>query len=171
VDTLGTAKILAAMIRPLAPDLILAGKQAVDYDEMAVGIMLAELLDLPHVAVVTKLEMGADGTSFTAHREIEGAVEEVACSLPAVVTTQKGLNEPRYASLKGIMAAKKKTIETLEPAALGLDLAALSGSARSWSLAGWASPPARSRGKILTGEAKESARELVRLLHEEAKII
>jgi electron transfer flavoprotein beta subunit len=118
-DSLGIAKVLAAAIKSLPHDLVFFGKQGVGPDNGLVGPMVAELLGYPQVNVVTKLEVG-DG-KLTAHREIEAAEEVLEAPLPAVVTAQKGLNEPRYSSLKGIMAAKKIAIDTKSLADLGLD--------------------------------------------------
>jgi electron transfer flavoprotein beta subunit len=118
-DALGIARVLAAAIKSVPHDLVFFGKQGVGTDNGLVGPMVAELLGYPQVNVVTKLEV-ADG-KLTAHREIEGAEEVLECPTPAVVTAQKGLNEPRYASLKGIMAAKKIAIDTKSAADLGLD--------------------------------------------------
>ncbi len=167
-DALARARALAAVAKAEAPDLILAGKYGVGTDEGLTGPMLAELLDLPHAAAVSKLEL-SDG-KFVAHREVEGAIEIVEGVLPALVTCEKGLNEPRYASLKGIMAAKKKTIETKTPAELGLDPADLAPGARVvWEALEL--PPARSAGRKIDGDPAVAARELVRLLREEAKVI
>ena len=106
-DTLVVARALAAAIRTLGPvDLVLCGQQGVGGDHSQIPGMLAELLDLPQVTVAVKIEVG-DGQA-TVEREIEGARETWTTSLPALVSAQKGLNEPRYAALKGIMAAKKK---------------------------------------------------------------
>ncbi len=116
--------------------------------------------------MVVKLEI-SDG-KFRAEREIEGARETVEGSLPAVFTAEKDLNTPRYASLKGIMAAKKKTIAIRTPDALGLTAQDLQ---PRLTLEEITMPPARSPGRILTGDASETVPELVRLLHEEAKII
>jgi len=108
-DSLAVARALAEAIRPLDANLIWLGKQAVDDDAAQVGPMLATLLDLPCVTVVAAFELAE--ALATVEREIEGGREVVEVALPAVLTTDKGLNEPRYASLKGIMAAKKKPIE------------------------------------------------------------
>ena len=120
-EAMTTAKALAAIVKSQSPDLVLMGKQAVDDDLMAVPSMVAELLGWPQATVVVKLDIAADGKSAVAQREIEGAVEVVQLSLPAVIAAQKGLNEPRYASLKGIMAAKKIAIDVKTPSDLGLD--------------------------------------------------
>jgi len=118
-DALGIAKVLAAAIKSVPHELVFFGKQGVGTDNGLVGPMVAELLGYPQVNVVTHLEVG-DG-KLTAHREIEGAEEVLEAPTPAVITAQKGLNEPRYASLKGIMAAKKIAIDTRSPADLGVD--------------------------------------------------
>jgi electron transfer flavoprotein beta subunit len=168
-DTLGTARALAAVSRRESPDLVLCGKLAIDQENSAVGQQVAALLDLPHVAVVSKLEPTSE-SSFAVYREIEGGMEELDVDLPAVLTTNKGLNEPRYASLKGIMSAKKKPLDTLDLAALGLTAAAVAPQAELISLE---SPPVRAdQGRIIQGEsAQAKVAELVRLLREEAKVL
>lgn len=118
-DALGIAKVLAAAVKSVPHDVVFFGKQGVGTDNGLVGPMVAELLGYPQVNVVTHLEIG-DG-KLIAHREIEGAEEVLETATPAVVTAQKGLNEPRYASLKGIMAAKKVAIDVKSAADLGLD--------------------------------------------------
>ncbi|MBU1936015.1 electron transfer flavoprotein subunit beta/FixA family protein, partial [bacterium] len=115
-DSLTTAKILAAAIKDMEYDLILCGKQAIDDDSSSVGVMVAELLDIPNVSVVVKLGL-TDGKEH-ATREIEGGHEIVETKLPCLISAQKGLNEPRYPSLKGIMAAKKKPIDEKDASAI-----------------------------------------------------
>ena len=169
-DALGLSRILAAALKPEAFDLILFGKQAVGTDRGQLGPRVAELLDLPHVGVVVRLAL--EGDRFTAHREVEGAQEVMEGGLPVVLTAQKGLNEPRYASLKGILAAKKKEIKVLTIAELGLNpsMVGSAGARTRWEKLEL--PPARTAGKILKGmDPGEAARELVRLLREEAKVI
>jgi electron transfer flavoprotein beta subunit len=166
-DTLGTARALAAAIKGLAPyDLVLTGQQGVGGDNSQVPGLLAELLDVPQVTVAVKIEVG-EGKAVV-EREVEGAHETWETSLPAVVSAQKGLNEPRYASLKGIMAAKKKTIEVKDAAALGLDAAALRPRTKVTALE---LPPARAAVRMIEGDADTQVKELLRLLHEEAKVI
>jgi electron transfer flavoprotein beta subunit len=114
IDSLGVARALAAEIAPLKPDIVWLGRQAVDDDAAQVGPDAAELLELPCVSVVAHFEL--EGSKAVVEREIEGGREVVEVTLPAVFTTDKGLNQPRYASLKGIMAAKKKPIDE-KPAA------------------------------------------------------
>jgi electron transfer flavoprotein beta subunit len=166
-DPLGTARALAAGIKSLAPfDLVLMGQQGVGGDNSQVPGLVAELLDLPQVTVAVKIEIG-EGKA-TVQREIEGAHETWETSLPAVISTQKGLNEPRYASLKGIMAAKKKSIETRDLAAVGIDA---SGMAPRSAVVAIALPPERPPVRMVEGDAITQSRELLRLLHEEAKVI
>jgi len=157
-DSLAVARALAEAVKPLGADLIWLGKQAVDDDAAQVGPMLATLLELPCATVVAAFEL-ASGTA-TVEREIEGGREVIEIALPAVLSTDKGLNEPRYASLKGIMAAKKKPIEE-RPAAL---------AEAALEVVSMALPPARSAGKIV-GEGPAAVGELVRLLREEARVI
>ena len=157
-DGLSTARALAAEIKAAAPDLVLLGMKAVDGDQQQVGPMLAELLGLPCITVAAEIEV-ADA-SVVAHREIEGGVEVVETTLPAVVTVTKGKVEPRYPSLKGIMAAKKKPLEEKE-AQLG---------AGRLELESLAPPPDRPPGRIV-GTGVDAVPELVRLLREEARVL
>ncbi len=163
------AALLAAAIRrlPAPPDMIWAGWKGVDDDQGLVPIYLAQALGLPHVSFVVKV--GVDGGRAVAQREIEGGKEVVETPLPAVFSAQKGLNEVRYASLKGIMAVKRKEIPVWDAAALGVDTAAL--PAAGVETLEILRPPDRPPGRKLTGTPDEAARELVRLLHEEAKVI
>ena len=166
-DTLVTARALAGAIRTLgAVDLVLCGQQGVGGDNSQVPGLLAEMLDLPQVTVAVRIEIG-DGEA-TVDREIEGAHETWRTTLPAVVSAQKGLNEPRYASLKGIMAAKKKPLQVLDAAGVGVDAAAAAPRVRVTSME---LPPERPPVTMIEGDPETQARELVRLLHEEAKVI
>ena len=133
---------------------------AIDDYNHQVGPMVAELLDLPCVTTVAHLELDAASRKGVAEREIEGAMEVVEFPLPAVLTTDKGLNEPRYPSLKGIMAAKKKPLE-VKPVKLG---------AGALEVLAMVPPPARKEGKVV-GEGAAAVPELVRLLREEAKVL
>ncbi len=165
-DTLGTAWALATALKPQAPDLILMGQQGVGGDNAQVPGLVAEILDLPQVTMAVKIEL--QDRKATIEREIEGAHETWDVTLPAVVSAQKGLNEPRYASLKGIMAAKKKLIETKGAADLGLTPERLAPKTRVVALE---LPPSRSAVKMIEGDADTQVKELLRLLHEEAKVI
>ncbi len=163
-DALGRATALAAALAAEAPELVFTGKTGVGDDEGQVGPMLGALLDRPHAGSVSELTLTESG--FTAHRDIEGAVEIVEGRLPAVIAWDKGEHAPRYPSLKGIMAAKKKPLVVKSAAELGIDAGAARVVRESLEL-----PPPRPTGRILTGEAGETAAELARLLREEAKVI
>ena len=139
-------------------DLILCGKQGVDDDAAQVGPMLAERLSLPCVTVVVSLEIEAG--KGKARREIEGGLETAKFTLPAVIAAQKGLNEPRYASLKGIMAAKKKPIEEKLVQAPALLVETMS----------FELPPPRQEGRIV-GQGVAAVEDLIKALREEAKVI
>ena len=148
-------------------DLILCGKYNIDLDSGAVGPALAEFLDLPHVGAVTGLEFADGGHTFTARRRIEGAEEVVTCSLPALLTIEKGLAEPRYPSLPNLMKAKKKPVKVLTSSDLPEPDAWTAGT----DLMSIAPPAARAECKFVDGEPEAMARELVRLLREEAKVV
>jgi len=157
-DSYGVAVGLAAALKPLAPEVILFGKQSIDFDDAQVGTLVAEMLGMPSVSVAVKIEI-QDGKAVCV-REIEGGHEIVEIKLPAVFMAQKGLNDPRYPSLKGIMAAKSKPIE--EQVAAPAD--------RLVETLVMSKPPAKAAGRIV-GTDKSAVPELIRLLHEEAKVI
>jgi electron transfer flavoprotein beta subunit len=167
-DALGIAKVLAAAIKTIPHDVVFFGKQGVGTDNGLVGPMVAELLGYPQVNVVTKFEVG-EGKA-TVVREVEAAEEVIETSLPAVITAQKGLNEPRYASLKGIMAAKKITIDTKTVADLGLaDGDVFNQRVVFVSLE---LPPEKSGGKKIDGgDAAAAARQIVQYIRDEAKAL
>lgn len=167
-DELAVAAVLAAAIRhdPQGADLILCGKQNIDNDAGELGPALAEYLGLPHVGAVTQLEVAADGSSLTAHRRIEGADEIVQTKLPALLTCEKGLVEPRFPSLPKLMKAKKQPIETISPG----DLPGTGTLATARSLVTLSPPPPRPACTYLEGEPPEMARELVRRLREQGII-
>ncbi len=154
------AAALADEIKTLNADFVLFGKQAIDEDSGQMPQMVAELLDLPCVTVVVKLDVNVEARTCVAEREIEGGKEVVEFPLPAVIGTQKGLNEPRLPNLKGIMAAKKKPLDKKEAKATGSLL----------DVVGYELPPPRPDGKIV-GKGADAVPELIRLLHEEAKVI
>lgn len=171
-DPFAIAQVLAAAVKKSGPfDLIFCGVKGVGSDQSLVGAMVAELLEIPHVSGVVKLEVHGD--TLTAHRDVEGGTEVYTAPLPCLLAAHKGLNEPRYPSLKGIMAAKKVPIQTLKPAELGLDEAALGGAQATTRWLKLELPPAKAGGTILKGEEDPvaAARELARLLREEAKVI
>jgi electron transfer flavoprotein beta subunit len=157
-DGLAVAKAIAAELKDGGYDLILFGKHAFDTSAGIVGTAVGELLGLPVVTSASKLDIAAG--KGTARREIEGAGEIVEFSLPAVVTIDEGIARPRYPSLKGIMAAKKKQLET-KPAQLGNQRVAV----KSMEL-----PPERPAGRIL-GEGPSAVPELIKLLQTEAKVL
>ncbi len=167
-DGLRTARIIAEAIKQKYSEygLILFGKQSMGADNAQVPAMVAEMLGLPQVNVITQLEL--EGNTGSALREIEGASEKVTVPLPAVVSAQKGLNEPRYETLKGIMMAKRKQIPVITTAELGLSDEQL---APQLTIVRMETPPAREAGKIVEGDAAETAQQLVDFLHEEAKVI
>ena len=157
-DGFEVAKALAAELKDGGWDLVLFGKMAIDDYNHQVGPMTAELLGLPCVTAVAHLKL--ENGKGEAEREVEGGVEVVDFPLPAVITADKGLNEPRYPALKGIMAAKKKPLD-VKPTQLGpggLSVQALT------------PPPERKEGRIV-GEGAGAVAELVRLLREEAKVL
>jgi electron transfer flavoprotein beta subunit len=121
LEPLAVAKLLKAIIAKEAPLLAILGKQAIDDDCNQTGQMLAALLDWPQATFASKLQLDADKASVT--REVDGGLETIEVKLPAVMTTDLRLNEPRYASLPNIMKAKKKTVEQTTPEALGVDVA------------------------------------------------
>ncbi|MCI0652784.1 MAG: electron transfer flavoprotein subunit beta/FixA family protein [Planctomycetes bacterium] len=158
LDALQTAKNLAAALQELQPEIVLFGRASVDAQRGQVGPMTARLLGIPCITEIVKLTVAAG--SACAEREVEGSREVVEVSLPAAFTAQKGLNEPRYPSLKGIMAAKKKPLR--EVAAREFPATA--------EVVSLTPPPARKAGRIV-GEGVAAVPELVRLLRAEAKVI
>lgn len=158
VDSYAIASALAAELKDGGYDLIMFGRMSIDTAHGAVGAIAAELLGLPCVTAISKLEF--EGSTAKMRRELEGGYELVECALPAVVTIDEGIARPRYPSLKGIMAAKKKPLE-VKPVQL---------PAERLSLDAMALPPERAAGKII-GEGPEAVPELIRLLKEEAKVL
>lgn len=167
-DGLRIARIIAQAMKTKFSEysLLLFGKQAVGADNAQVPAMVATLLGLPQVNVVTKLEI--EGNIAVAHREIEGASEKVRAPLPAVISAQKGLNEPRYETLKGIMMAKRKEIPVLTLQDLGLDEGAI---APQLELVNLDSPPARHAGTVIEDEPETAAKRMVDFLRNEAKVV
>lgn len=157
-DGLAVATALAAELRDGGYDLVLLGRMAVDTQNRSTGAFVAELLGLPFISAISKLDV-AEGV-VKARRELEGAYELIECPLPAVLTIDEGIARARYPSLKGIMAAKKKPMES-KPAQLG---------AITYQLEKLELPAERAAGRII-GEGKDAVPELVRLLKEEAKVL
>lgn len=171
-DGLAVAKALAAAIKELDFDLVFTGQRGVDDDMGVVGAALAEFLDIPQLSLIVKVEAAEDGKSVVVNRPVEGGTLVIESSLPALITAQKGLNEPRYASLPGIMKAKKKPLAEKSLADLGLDASQFGEGARKVKILELTPPPERAAGKIIEGETpQEKAAELAKLLHDEAKAI
>jgi electron transfer flavoprotein beta subunit len=165
-DTLSCAQALAAAIKQEAPELVLCGRQAIDDDMGAVGAQVAELLGWPCASWIMEEAVDPSGKAVRVGRQVEGGLEVFDLPLPALVSAQKGLNEPRYPTLKGIMGAKKKEIKDVKAADLGLAPAAA-----SLSILKLEALPPRPPGRILPGEPAEAVQALVRALREDAKAI
>ena len=158
MDSYTVARNLADVLKDINADIILFGKQSIDYDDSQVGLLVAEMLGLPSINVVVSLNI--EGNKVTSEREIEGGKEVVESTMPVVICAQRGLNNPRYPNLKGIMQAKSKPIEERQPTYTDNKIEILSMSL----------PKPKPKGKIV-GTDVSAVPELVRLLREEAKII
>jgi len=170
-DNHTTSLVLTAVLKMQPYDIIFFGKHAIDDAEGAVGIRVADRLGLPHVSVVVKLEVYPEEKRAVAHRQIEGGVEVVEVSLPAVFTCQKGLNEPRYASLPGIMRAKQKPLTVVTLAKLGLAPNQV-GEVGAYAVVDAIAPaPIRKVGQILQGDPTQMVLDMVGLLHDDAHIL
>lgn len=154
-DSFTIATQIAEVAKSGGYDLIFTGKETIDYNGSSIGGMVAELLDMPYVSLATKFDL--NGTTATINREIEGGEETCEVSLPVVVSCQKGMAEQRIPNMKGIMGARTKPLKVVEPAAVD----ALT------SVASFELPPAKAGVKLVDAE---NVGELVRLLHEEAKV-
>jgi electron transfer flavoprotein beta subunit len=168
-DSFGFARILAAVAKKAAYDLILAGKQSQDTDMGGTGPMLAALLDWPVVANVIELE-AATAQKFTVERQGHAGREVIEVTLPAVLTANDSLNEARLASLRGIMQAKKKPFETAKLADLGLGAGDAGAAGARVQVVEALPPKGRAAGKKFEGDAEEITRKVVDLLANEAKI-
>ena len=155
-DSFYIASQIAEVAKQGAYDIVFMGKETIDYNGSSIGGMVAELLDRPYVSLATKFDL--NGTVATINREIEGGEETCEVSLPVVVSTQKGMAEPRIPNMKGIMGARTKPLKVQEPMAVD----ALT------QIASFELPPAKAGVKMISADTPE---ELVRLLHEEAKLI
>jgi electron transfer flavoprotein beta subunit len=169
-DALATAKILAAACKEIPFELIIAGHRAVDEDNYQVASGVAEFLGIPQISMVIKAEL-LDG-KIRCQRTIEGGTVTVEAALPALFTTQRGLNEPRYASLPGIMKAKKKPVDVKTAADMGIDPSTVGAANRKVKIKTLNFPPERQAVRMIEGEtAQDKAAELVRVLREEVKLI
>ena len=168
VDARAAAKLAAAALRPLSPDLVLCGRQAMDDDLCFFPGALGEWLDWPHLSAVFSLEAAPAQRSVKCHRRFEGGEQIIASTLPAVISCDRGPLEPRIPTLKGRLAARKMALPERTPAELGL-------TARDWEPAPapvrYAPPAQRTPKKLLAGAPAEAAAELLRLLRHEEKII
>lgn len=171
LDSYAVAGILKHYIEKSSYDLILCGRQSVDVDMAQTGPLLATFLGIPFVTVVTGLKISEDFRNAIVTRQVEGGSESRELSLPLLMTCQKGLNEPRLPSLKGIMAAKKKEVLTLSGEDLGIDDAIFNPVNNRVVEENLSLPPERKKGIILKGSEEEICGNLVRLLREEEKII
>ncbi len=160
VEPLAVARVLQKLIDTEKPDLLLMGKQAIDDDSNCAGQMLAELLGWPQATFASKVELAGDQKSAKVTREVDGGLETLNVPLPAVVTTDLRLNEPRYASLPGIMKARKKELKEIPIATLGVDVAP------KVKIVKLETPPKRTGGRKVADVA-----ELINVLHNEAKVI
>lgn len=172
-DGLGIAKALTAALKELNPDVVLCGSRAVDYDQAQRGPMVAELMGWPHLALA--ISLASDGSKVTVERPIEGGKVTMEADLPALVTLggSHAVWSPRYASLPGIMKAKKKPLAMKKLSDLGLDASECGAEAAKIRITSIEMPPQRAAGRII-GESLDTAgkaQELVRALHEEAKVI
>jgi electron transfer flavoprotein beta subunit len=170
-DSQGNARVLAEVLKPVAPDLVFCGKQGIDYDSAQTPPAVAEYLGLSQALIAVEFKLGGDGKTATVKRRVEGGDEIVTLTLPALVSCEKGLNEPRYASLPGIMKAKKKEIKKIALSSIGLDAGRVGKAAAQSHGQKFHPLPERPPVKMIPGEPKEQAKELVRLLRAEAKII
>lgn len=170
VDAATTARILAAALRSIPFDLIIAGQRAVDCDNYQVPLLIAEELGLPMIGMVTRQEIG-DGT-IRCVQSVDGGTLVVEADLPALFTTQKGINEPRYPSFRAIIQAKKRPVTERSLDELGLGEDAVGWSGAQVRIRRLSYPPARDGVQLMTGATvQEQAAELVRRLREEAQVL
>lgn len=165
-DEYTISKVLAAVAEQQSYDIILAGYMAVDDGSAQVGPRLAEELGIPHIITATGLEI--EGKTVKVEKDVEGETVFIESSLPILVTAQQGLNEPRYPSLPGIMKAKKKPMKRISIEDLGLDLNEIKPKTE---VIDQFLPPQKQAGKVLSGEISDQVKELVELLHSEAKVL
>jgi electron transfer flavoprotein beta subunit len=170
-DSLIVAKILSAFAKKEGFDLILCGRQAIDDENANVGAMIAEMLGIPHASAVINFEVVNDKT-VKIDNEIEGGKESAEVQLPALFTTQKGLNAPRVPLITGVMKAMKAVIPTVDPTTLGLAKEDIDLNASGIEIISLESPKQRPPVKIIDGESpEEKVRNLIRVLKEEAKVL
>jgi len=168
-DPHAAAQALAAALRGMKCDLIWCGKLAVDDCSGYVGTALAELLGLPHISAVIKVELEAG--KVVAHRETEAGTAVVSCPLPAVLTAEKGLNEPRYPKALDIMKAKRKDLQTVTAADLGLSPDRVGAAGALTRVTKFERPPERGGGRVIEAPTAEAVEQLVAALRQEAKVL
>ena len=171
LDSLAVSCLLGKAVESIGFDLIFCGRQAVDVDMAQLGPALAVYLKIPCVTVVTGLEFSENWSVAIATRQIEGGSEIIESPVPVLLTCQKGLNQPRLPSLKGIMAAKKKEIETFDADKLGFSLKEKPSSNETLIHTGLSLPDRRGKGKIIGGSPNEVAAQLVKILREQEKVV
>lgn len=163
-DTLGIARLLAAAVKDEAPDLILTGLQSDDLGSGQTGVVVAELLGLPHSTIIMQVEV--DGTNLRVKRELEdGLFQHIAMPLPAVLTIQSGLNKLRYATLMGIKKAKSKEVRAVAASDLGVEASSSAVIEKVYA------PEKAKQGQIFEGDAKQAAAQLAEKLKFEARVI
>lgn len=165
-DALTTARIIASFLKDKKYDLLLFGNKAYGSDNSLVPSMVAGILDIAQVNLVTNMEI--NGKMIKAERQVEGMTEVVEAAIPCLISAQKGLNQPRMKSLKGIMAAKKKEIPALIIDELGLSADSLKPGIK---ITGISSPPAKAEGRKIEAEPEQAASELYKYLKNEIKVI
>jgi electron transfer flavoprotein beta subunit len=160
IEPVTVARVLEKIVAQEQPDLVVMGKQAIDDDSNVVGQMLAEMLGWPQATFASEIKLADDKKSGVVRREVDGGLEDIEVQLPAVITADLRLNEPRYASLPGIMKARKKELKEVPIAELGID------PAPQVKIHNLVPPAARTAGRMV-----ETVQELVDILHTEAKVI
>lgn len=168
-DVSSTSKVLAAALGKIPYDIILAGFKSVDNGTAQVVPRVASLLNIPHVHVVTKIDLDGDKAVIT--KEIDDGYEIIEVALPAIFSAQQGLAEPRYPSMKGIMQAKKKPLETWSLEDLDIAPAAVGSAGAKTKVIKYTLPVPRQAGRIIDGEVADAVKELVQLTRTEAKVI
>jgi electron transfer flavoprotein beta subunit len=170
-DSQANARVLAEVLKTISPDLVFCGRQGIDYDAAQTPVAVAEYLGLPQALVAVEFSLSDDKTTATVTRRVEGGDEIVELTLPALVSCEKGLNEPRYASLPGIMKAKKKEIKKVALADVGLEASQVGAEGAQSQIVKFQPLPERPPVNMIAGETGDQAKELVRLLREEAKVV
>ena len=170
-DPFGIARALAAFLQKEPYDLILCGRQAMDDDAGVVGPATAELLGIPHASAILGLDVADDGKSARVDRQIEGGKEHIRCSLPALLTAQKGLNVPRIPQVMGMMKAMKADVRKVDLIKLGVDPAMVGASGQKVRVLKYEPPPQRSSATMVEEDFPENVKHLVKLLQEEAKVV